>query len=364
MRPWPRASGRTDGFAAVGRDCRAAARSMSAPTQARRCRGGPGLSPGAVAKGGGVPARTQGAPRRSASAGRAGTGTRRRTGSRPARARRAQTPNRRREALRAPARRGSRRGPKAEGRSSLHSDARAAGCRRAIRPSDVGDPATMPAGISYGAGLARCAARNGHRRARWRLQVPLRRREDDWRRATCAVVGRCSPFVRRGAGLDIPTGFGGLKGRGAGCGVRPKSPAMGGARKIERMLWYRAPVTRRPAGPVHGRRRDAVRDRGGSGDVTSEGQDGLRSEWAMPDRGSRAGDDANTARDAQALERCRFRNACGHRRSAGRRSSRARPQSEWRQWVGWPFGRPSVAIGTYRARRAFGVLLVPSNFRL
>ena len=74
----------------------------------------------------------------------------------------------------------------------------------------------------------------------------------------------------------------------------------------------------------------------------------------MPEPGpSRTGDDPRNASDAQALERCRFRNACGRPRSVGRRAGRARPQSEWWQWVGWPFGRPSVALGTYRARRAF-----------
>ena len=218
-----------------------------------------------------MPARTRGAPRRSASASPAGTGTRRRTGSRLVRARRAQTPNRRREALRAPARRGSRRGPKAEGRSSLHSDARAAGCRRAIRPSDVGDPATMPAGISYGAGLARCAARNGHWRTRWRLRASFRRREDDWRRATCVVARTCSPLVRPEAGLGLPTGFGEIEGWGPGCGARPKPPAISGYRKSERVLWYRAPVTRSPAGSVHGRSREAVRNRGGSGDERGAG---------------------------------------------------------------------------------------------
>ena len=129
----------------------------------------------------------------------------------------------------------------------------------------------MPAGISYGAGLARCAAPNGHRRARWRPQASFRRREDDWRRATCAVVGTCSPLVRPGAGLGLPTGFGGLEGRGPGCRARPTPPAIGGYRKIERALWYRAPVTRRPADSVHGRSRDAVRNRGGSGDERGAG---------------------------------------------------------------------------------------------
>jgi len=129
----------------------------------------------------------------------------------------------------------------------------------------------MPAGISYGAGLARSAARTGHRRARWWLQASFRRREDDWRRATCAVVRTCSPLVRPGAGLGLATGFAGLEGRGPGSGARPEPPAMGGYRKIERVLWYRAPVTRRPAGSVNGRSRDAVRNRGGLGDERGAG---------------------------------------------------------------------------------------------
>ena len=90
-------------------------------------------------------------------------------------------------------------------------------------------------------------------------------------------------LVRPGAGLGLPTGFGGLEGRGPGSGTRPKPPAIGGYRKNKRVLWYCAPVTRRPAGSVHGHSRNAVRNRGGAGD--ERGQDGLRSEWAMPERG-------------------------------------------------------------------------------
>ena len=204
----------TDRWIHRGRQGLPSARTLDACTETgAACGIAPRVSPGGVAQAGGVPARTQGAPRRSASAGRAGTRTRRRTGSRPARACRAQTPYRRREALRAPARRESRRGPKAQGRSSLHCDAPAAGCRRAIRPSDTGDPPTMPAGISYGAGLASCAARNGHRRARWRPQGPLRRREENWRRATCAADGRCSAHHSSDAepGSTSPRGLGGSR---------------------------------------------------------------------------------------------------------------------------------------------------------
>ena len=80
---------------------------------------------------------------------------RRRTVSRPALARRAPTRDRRREALQALVRRRSRRGQKAEGRSSFQSDARASGCRRTSCSSGVGDPARMLAEISYGIGLAR-----------------------------------------------------------------------------------------------------------------------------------------------------------------------------------------------------------------
>ena len=79
----------------------------------------------------------QDAPRCSASAGRAGRGTPRCTVSRPARARRATTQDGRREALPVLARCRTRRGAKAEGRSSFQSDARAAGCRWKTRPSDV-----------------------------------------------------------------------------------------------------------------------------------------------------------------------------------------------------------------------------------
>ena len=88
-----------------------------------RCGVGPEISPG-VAKGDAVPARTQDGPRRSSSAGRAGTGTRRRTVSRPTRACRAPIRHRRREALQALARRRSLRGSKAEGCSSFQSDTR------------------------------------------------------------------------------------------------------------------------------------------------------------------------------------------------------------------------------------------------
>ena len=144
-----RAAGRTEALTAVGRDSRAAACSIPAPRPARqrsrrrRCEAGPGISPG-VARGGDAPARTQDAPRCSASAGRAGKGTRRRTGSRPDRVRRAQTRDRRREVLPALAHRRSRRGPNADDRSSIQSDARAARCRRATRPSGVGNPPGMP----------------------------------------------------------------------------------------------------------------------------------------------------------------------------------------------------------------------------
>ena len=133
---------------------------MLAPRPARpstrksRCSVGPEVSPG-VAKGGGARAPTQGAPRCSASAGRAGRGTRRRTVSRPARARRAPTRYRRREALRAPAHRRSRRRPKAAGQPSFQSGVRAAGRRWTIRPSGVGDRAGTAAEFSYGGGLAR-----------------------------------------------------------------------------------------------------------------------------------------------------------------------------------------------------------------
>ena len=185
------------------------ARSTPAPRPARpgsrrrRCGAGPGLSPG-VARSGGVPARTQDAPRCSASAGRAGTGTRRRTVSRLARAHRAPTRSHRREALPAPARHRVRRGLKAEGRSSVQSDARAAGCRRAIRSLGVGDPATMLAGISYSVGFARYTTRTGYRQARCRQPASSRRRIDDWSGVTCTVVGRCRPLVRSARCLDAP----------------------------------------------------------------------------------------------------------------------------------------------------------------
>jgi len=54
--------------------------------------------------------------------------------------------------------------------------------------------------------------------------------------------------------------------------------------------------------------------------------------------------------DAQAFERSRFRSAYGAPRSIGCRSVLSQPESEWRQWVGWSIGRPSVVLGTYCAK--------------
>ena len=298
----------------------------------RRCGVGPGVSP-AVVKATGVPARMQDAPRCSASAGRAGRETRPRTASRPARARRARTRDHRREALPALARRRSRRGPKAESGSLFQSDARTTGCRRAIRPSGVGDPAKMPGGISHGDGLARWAARTGHRRARCRQPVIFPRRIDDWSGTTCALVGRCTLLVRPGAGFGASPRGRQAREKGTGRRRAAEIERDRGNRKIPRVVCYCPPPKQRPAGSVRGRSGDAVRNCGGSSD--ERGQDGLRDEWAISERGpSRTGMDAKTAASAQRLERYRFRNACGRPRSVGCRSARARPESEWRQWVG------------------------------
>ena len=102
-----------------------------------------------------------------------------------ARARRAPTRNRRREARPVLARRRPRRGPKAEGRSLFQSDARATECRWTTRPLGVGHPARTPTAFSYVAMTTRSDAWARVRKAP-RRQPALRRRIDAKSTATYA----------------------------------------------------------------------------------------------------------------------------------------------------------------------------------
>ena len=93
-----------------------------------------------------------------------------------ARARRAPTRNRRREARPVLARRRPRRGPKAEGRSLFQSDARATECRWTTRPLGVGHPARTPTAFSYVAMTTRSGAWARVRKAPRNLSTTLRQR--------------------------------------------------------------------------------------------------------------------------------------------------------------------------------------------